>query len=62
MSCRLLDLPLVCKRWACILGRPSAVWKNTRIDLYWLHEGDGTGNTGEAPLLDSRVVSAWFSR
>ena len=58
---RLLLLPRVCKRWARILGRPSAAWARTEIDLYDLHRSYER-RSDDLPLMDTRVISAWFCR
>ena len=57
---RVTVLPLVCKRWAHILGQPSAVWADMFIDLQEFHKRDDD-NDGR-PFLDARVMSSWFSR
>ena len=58
---RLKALPLVCKRWARILGRPSAVWEDIDIDLVALRKRADAREDG-LPYLDAQVVSAWFAR
>jgi len=55
---RLKALPRVCKRWARILGQPSAAWEDATIDLDLLH--DLTGIREE--FMDAQVVSAWCGR
>ena len=56
-------LPLVCKRWARVLGRPSDAWESIMIDLHSLHgRGDGAAALDQWPLLNARVISAWFGQ
>ena len=54
-------LPLVCKHWARTLGQPSAAWAHADIDLQTLHKRKRFTD-GDSPLLDEKVVSAWFCR
>ena len=58
---RLMNLPLVCKRWSRILGQPSAAWEITEIEFNEVH-GHGSEREDGLPLLDANLVSAWFSR
>ena len=71
--CRLSVLPLVNKRWACILRRPSEAWQHADIDLASLlllrreDSDDDDSNDlkeDEAALaaLDERAAAAWFGR
>ena len=58
---RLTALPLVCKRWARILARPSAAWEHADIELGAVHKHEDEREY-DLPYLDARVVSAWFAR
>ncbi len=59
-SRRLMVLPCVSQRWACILGRPGAAWEHAEIELACLVK-DRLPRPGQ-PFLDARVVAAWFGR
>lgn len=55
-------LPLVCKRWACILGRPSKAWEHTDIDMQALDNLIQHAHMPHRPFLDGRVIAAWWTR
>jgi len=57
----LAALPLVCKRWARILGRPPAALERADIELGAVHKHEEE-REDDLPYLDARVVSAWFAR
>ena len=59
---RLTLLACVCKRWARIVGQPSAAWAHVAIDLYELRWSNTLPDPGERPLMDTRCISAWFYR
>ena len=57
---RLSILPLVCKRWARLLGQPSTVvWDSVRFDVREVYRW---GTAAGRPLSEAGVVSAWFGR
>ncbi len=57
LRCRLMMLPLVCKRWARMLRQPSAIWECGVVDLQVLYD---RGEYGFA--LDNCKVFDWFNR
>jgi len=58
---RLLILPRVCKRWATVLTRPSAIWDRIDVGVRELRGRERPREPG-LPLLDAWVMSTWFSR
>ncbi len=56
---RLTVLPLVCKRWARILGQASPAWE--QVDFDWLYKRSNDRGAGRLRVVPE-VISTWFGR
>ncbi len=61
-ACRKAVLPLINKRWACVLRGPSQAWRDVWLRSARIEDDEGSRSTSRAAQpLNSAAVLAWFT-